>query len=361
MISASLYSYVYLLLLTVLTIGCSLKYANYSESRITDKSYQQILPSLMLMVFMIIFIGFRPLDNIFIDMNNYNRRYNAFINLGDDFTVDFEVENLIFDNILNLFASAEIPIEFFFTFIAAIYFSSILLAVRRLFPNDTLYSYVIYLSAFSTFSYGTNGIKAGVAAAIFLVALAYRNKVILSAILALISLGFHHSMYMVIIGYILTFIVKNPKYYLGFWFFTIICSAVHFNPLYSFMVSFADDGGNKYLTSTDSDWGGKIGFRLDFLLYSAVPIAIGFYSIYKCKITNGIYNMWFNLYTFSNSLWCLCMYIPFNNRIAYLSWFMLPIVSIYPMLKLTMHIRQYYLLNVVVWVYLIFSIFMSLT
>ena len=34
----------------------------------------------------------------------------------------------------------------------------------------------------------------------------------------------------------------------------------------------ADESGAEYLSSTNSDWGGKSGFRIDFVVYSFMPV-----------------------------------------------------------------------------------------
>ena len=36
------------------------------------------------------------------------------------------------------------------------------------------------------------------------------------------------------------------------------------------------------------------------------------------------------MYLTCNGIWMLCMYAQFTNRIAYLSWFMYPILLVYP-------------------------------
>lgn len=359
MISGALYSKIYILVLTVITIGLTFRYSFYTNERVLVKKTESPIYSLVLMVVLILWIGFRPLHSAFVDMFNYTEMYGAITNYKDYNGFDSDSDNLIFSNLFTWMAYEDFDIEYFFLVIATIYFTCIWFACRLLFPNDTLYAFVIYLSAFSTFSYATNGIKAGAAAAIFLVAIALRNRNLwLCVLFALLSWGFHHSMYVSLAVFALTFFVRNPKIYLWFWFFCIVLSAIKFNPFSNIMTELADDSSMKYLDGEyGEDWGGKIGFRLDFLIYSAVPIAIGCYTIFKLKIKDAFYNFLFNLYTGINAIWVLCMYIPFNNRIAYLSWCMLPIVSIYPMLRLNMQYNQYRLLNGVVWVYLLFTLY----
>ena len=105
-------------------------------------------------------------------------------------------------------ASKMIPIEMFFLIAAFIYFGCMLIACLRLFPKDQLLALLCCLVAFSTFAYGTNGIKAGMAASIFLVALAYHDKIFISIPIALVSFGMHHGMKLVVVAYLIVLFVK---------------------------------------------------------------------------------------------------------------------------------------------------------
>lgn len=360
MIDALLYQPIYYAVITILTIFTAFNYAGYPQSRIIQDSHQRALPSLLLMAFLTIFIGFRPVHRTFVDMMNYAEFYK-YAQAAGYFNFNWDAENLVFDNLFSLLAFKGYDLNIFMFVIALVYFGAMWLAVRKWFPNDTLYAYLVFLAAFSSFSYATNGVKAGAAASLFLLALAYRDNLKLTIIFSLLSWFFHHSMSAVIVMYILTFFVKNTKVYSLGWLLCVALSFVQINPLQSVMVAMTDDRGASYLLSTDDMWGGKTGFRFDFLLYSAVPILIGSYAIFKLKIKSVVYSQMFNLYLGLNALWLLCMYIPFNNRLAYLSWFMLPVVSIYPFLRLNLHYvgtTQYRFLNKIAFFYLLFTLFM---
>ena len=130
-----------------------------------------------------------------------------------------------------------------------------------------------------------------------------------------------------------------------------------------------DETGQEYLTTTDgSGFGGAGGFRIDFLLYSAAPIFLGYKIIIKDRLSvSKMYKTIFNMYLCTNAVWCLCMYASYCNRIAYLSWFMYPIVLIYPLLKedlsgcsLLKGRRQYKLFSKVMGYHLGFTLFMEL-
>jgi hypothetical protein len=287
---------------------------------------------------MIIFIGFRPLHSAFVDMNNYYGTYYAKC-WGQSFTWDWERENYIFDNI--------------FAYLGANMYD----ACKKMFPKDHLFAFIIYLGAFSTFSYATNGIKAGAAASLFLCALAYRDQKIKAILFLLLSLGFHHSMVMPIAAFIAALFYKNTKVYLWIWIICVIIAALHITYFQSLFGSMSDERGSGYLSLTDSGY--RTGFRLDFIFYSSFPIISGCYAIFRKKYQSDKYKFLLNTYLLTNSIWMLCMYASFTNRIAYLSWLMLPFVLIYPFFDKEFVKNQYLKLNFIAFGHLLFTILMQ--
>lgn len=250
--------------------------------------------------------------------------------------------------------------SFFFVIIAAIYFGCAYWGVRRLFPRDTAIAYLTFLGAFSTFSYATNGIKAGAAASLFILALSYYRKWIICVPLLIITLGFHHSMIMPIAAFILAMLLKNPKHFFWIWLFCLICAITHVSFFQQLFAGLADDKAASYLYSTDTDWGGKSGFRIDFVLYSAMPVFVGYYAIYKYKIKSKVYDLLLKIYLTANGIWMLCMYAEFTNRIAYLSWAIYPLVLIFPILEIGWGNRHYKTVANVFIAHLAFTLFMEI-
>lgn len=353
MISPLLYSQIYLYLVAILTLIQMNKYAKYRTINISRPS-EDIMPSFILTAIIALFIGFRPISYIFVDMVNYNEYYyHAF---SANFSFDWNAENFLFDNLFYFLSSNSIDIRFFFVIMAVIYFTGILIACRKFFPNDTFYALLVYLGAFSTFSYGTNGIKAGAAASVFLVALAYNHKKVVSILIAILSIGMQHSMTLPVYAYICVLIFNKPKYYLWGWLASIMIAFLHISFFQELFAGLSDSRGSDYLTSTD-DWGGKGGFRLDFIIYSSIAVFAGYYAIFIKKVNSKSYRIIYCTYLFTNAVWMLCMYASFTNRIAYLSWFMLPIVTIYPFLTCKIDKSQYLTMNKFVGIYLAFTIF----
>lgn len=329
MIPGSYYILIYLLIVSIATFGVCFRYRVSNLGTIVSDNQRTALG---LAIFFALFIGFRPNDPVFADTVGYVSGY--FANQYLPYSFSFDVENLIFDNLYLYFASYDLGWHSLFVLLAAIYFIGTYLVCKKFFPYNTLIAFLVFLGAFSTFSYSVNGMKAGVAASIFLSALAYRSeKPVLASILAIVSWGFHHSMTPCVLAFFLTWMYANPKIYFLFWLICLVLSAAHITYFQTLFMSYTDAKGATYLDLGNmAGWEGKTGFRADFVLYSTMPILVGCWAIFKKKIDNLKYNRILSIYMFINGLWLLCMYAGFTNRIAYLSWFMYPIVLVYPLL-----------------------------
>lgn len=349
MISAEYYHTVYLTIVTLLTFIC----CNNSFSKNSSK-----VSAYILFVVTTCFIGFRPLSGrVFVDMGNYSQLYSLVKWRG----FNFETDNLLFDNLFVYLADSGINITFFFLLIAAIYFGGMLIACNKWFPNNVLLSFLVCLAAFSTFSFATNGIKAGAAASIFLVALAYRNNLYIAIPLALISWGFHHSMQLPVVAYLLSIKFKQTSWYFRFWIVCLVLSLLHVTTFQTLFAGWTDDQGAGYLNQIDAEFVTHKGFRADFVFYSIFPIIMGYYAIVKYNFKDKLYGVLLRTYILTNAIWLLCMYAPFTNRIAYLSWFMYPVLIIYPCMK---NEGSNWLLvskrNLVVGLHLSFTLFMNI-
>lgn len=354
MIAAKYYQIIYLLTITGYTLYYASLYSRYNLNRYYNKQlFEPIFPVIILSVILTLFIGFRPTDERFVDMVGYVAQWELWAQTH--YTFSFEAENVIFDNLRSLMSSMGIKAIWFMILNAAIYFGCMAAACRKMFPKDTMFAFLVCLGAFSTFTYATNGIKAGSAASIFLLAIAYRDNLKITIPLALISWGFHHSMIMVVASYIIVLFYNKPKWYFMLWIMSVLFAALHITTFQEIFNSLADERGQSYLEGQSY---GK-GFRIDFILYSAMPVLVGYYAIFKKKIQSKAYNIVLCLYLITNSIWMLCMYAEFTNRIAYLSWFQYPIVLIYPFLKEKWGNNQYKIARKVIYAHLAFTIFME--
>ena len=355
MIPAALYQPIYLLVVTLMTFFSMSLYGRWGKLLKSSNTSQII--SIFMLVIVVWFVGTRPNSGKFIDMMNYYNYYDY--NFNEPFLFDWDTDNLIWDNFFVWMASQGISFSTWLILVASAYFGLMYLACRKLFGNDVLIAFLTYMGAFSTFSYGTNGMKAGVAASVFLVAMAYRDKLWLSIPIALLSYGFHHSMIMVISAYFVVLLLKNPKYYFVGWLISLIIAALGIKYFQTYFAGFTTEHGAEYLLVSEEDIDAFItGFRPDFIFYSALPIYLGYRILYKYKFKSITYSFLLRLYIMTNSLWMLCMYAEFSNRIAYLSWFIYPIVLIYPFISREKNLFQGKYLRWVVYGHLGFTLFM---
>lgn len=356
--SAEMYQIVYLILVSILTIAESIRYNTLTPSTVLAAKSKStgLMPMFILAVILAITIGLRPLSYEFVDMVNYSRWYDYII--ATNLTPSLDVDNLIFENLQRWMGINGYDITYFFLLISLIYFIVMAFAIKRIFKGNMFYAYVIFLGAFSTFSYGTNGVKAGAAAAIFLLALSYYPESKLKMLLwSAISYGFHHSMQLPIAALIICLMIKNRNFYMIFWVACVALSAAHITYFQELFGNMTDNQGAGYLLTSSEDVMEKSGFRLDFLIYTAIPVFVGWWVLIKKGIKSDIYDLYFRLYLFVSGVWCLCIYAAFTNRIAYLAWQILPLVSIYPFLNMDIRDKgQFKKLNLLVFVYLGFTI-----
>lgn len=360
MIDAVAYYPIYLFIVTIMSLSVYSRYSHrVYDTGLLNRRSRDNGGMFLLMLFLILFIGFRPQSKVFVDMMNYIENYHTFFE-NTPFEWNWLTDNLIFDNYLAFVGSQNLGTTFFFVTIAAVYFGCAYWGIRRLFPQDTAIAYLTFLGAFSTFSYGTNGIKAGAAASLFILALSYYRNWKVCIPLLIITLGFHHSMTMPIVAFVLSVLWKNPKHFFWGWFFSLCCAFAHVSFFQELFAGMTDESGAGYLTSGGEDWGGKSGFRLDFVLYSSMPVLVGYYAIYKHKIESRTYSILLKVYLTTNAIWMLCMYASFTNRIAYLSWLLYPIVLIYPFLNEEWGKNKYRIASKVFICHLAFTLFMQI-
>ena len=119
-----------------------------------------------------------------------------------------------------------------------------------------------------------------------------------------------------------------------------------------------DDRMTQYITLDEMDQFSQVGFRWDFLIYSAAPIVMGWYiCIYK-QVSDNWYNVLVTVYCLCNAFWVMVIRSAFSNRFAYLSWFLYPIVIAYPLVNRKIREDQDGFTGWILLAYAMFSVFM---
>lgn len=296
------------------------------------RKINNIIGSIILIV-IILYMGLRPISFAFGDTINYAHSFFKLQMEGGPFRILNDKE-WIFSTIMLWFAKYG-DIHAFFLFCATIYVGALWWAFKRIFKEDFFIPLIVAMAMFEFWSYGTNGIRNGMAASVIILALTFRNNLFVMLLLSVIGLGIHNSMSLMLAAAAMTFCIKNYKIYLWIWIACIPLSLIAGSTISNILINsnlIADDRFANYLTSTSyQNEFSRTGFRWDFLLYSSLPVAVGYYFIFKKKYTDTFYIWLYNIYLLCNAFWIIVIRASFSNRFAAISWFILPLVLIYPL------------------------------
>jgi len=305
--------------------------------------------------FVIIYMGLRPIHEIFVDMTGYAKTFELFqIGLGN-----LEFRDPLY-TIFVSFLSKFINIETFFLLCAFLYIFPLYVTCKTLFKEYWFYAFFLFTISFSFWGYGVNGIRNGIAGSIFLLGLS-RDKRLWQVVLIIISIGFHKTMILPAAGFIIANLINKPKLFILFWFSTIFLSLIGGSLWESLFANIGinDERLSYFTTQVDTEKFSRTGFRWDFLLYSSLSILIGWYFIVKKKYKDKFYNFVYITYVFSNAFWILVIRANFSNRFAYLSWFMMALVVIYPLLKNIFFKKQHKFIGYFILIYFAFTFIMN--
>jgi hypothetical protein len=302
--------------------------------------------------FAIFYIGFRPISGVFVDMTVYAYTFERFqennpIDYSDDY--GFYYFMILCTKIMTK--------EFFFFVCSIIYILPLYILSKNLFKKYWFYSFLMLCVSFSFWAYGTNGIRNGLATSLFLLSFSFYKRKYLTLLIMFFSCTFHQTMLLPTLAYILTLFYNSTQKYLLAWFIAIPTSLI----LGNFLVKYIEMSGigvekiGVYFTDEIDEGFSKIGFRWDFLFYSSMAVFSGWYFIIKKKFKDKFYTQLFNVFLISNTFWILIIQVNFSNRFAYLSWFMMGLVIIYPLLKLNTFKNQHFAIGKIIFAYFLFT------
>ena len=344
--------------LLMLHVGLLLGSFSSSLSNRSNITRKRVLGSL-LFLFIVLLVGLRPISGqYFGDMSRYSMFYWD-LSRGYDNTNISDIGFLSFMKFTTVFANSTI----FFVLSFILYAYPLYISCKKLFGPLWYYGFLILVSSFSFFSYGTNGIRNGIATSIMILALTYCEKRLVFLGIALIAVSFHKSLLIVLVAYAFTQVFNNNKLILFGWIISVPMSLLMSGFLEVFLAEhlISDDKAVNYLLNKGMDYKQtNIGFRWDFILYSASGVFAGWYFIIKRGFNDKVYSRLFNIYLICNAIWILIIKVPFSNRFAYLSWFMLGLVIVYPFLKQEFFKNQHVVLTFTMVLYFSFTYLMNI-
>lgn len=338
------YWWVYFIFATILVIGISMTsqgLISYNNGRVSYRN------AILVGIIFIVFFGLRPTHGIYMaDTWAYADGYNAIkagcnLDLGFD-TLDESLWNLL----LKVMADAQLDVSLWFTAIAGIYICFNLIGIHRVFRGQEYAAFLFYIVFFLFYSAGTNGIRNACGYSIVFYAMTIslskkHDKYFRMAVWCFIGYLFHSSVIMLIASIICAnTVVKSTKKAVLIWFVAIFLSLVFGNMLANYISQFSSDpraqgyldAGQEYELMPSSALVNS-RFRWDFLLFSALPIYIGYYVTTVRGITDKFYQFLLNTYILTNAIWVVFIYAAFSNRFAMLSWCIYPYVLYYPFAK----------------------------
>lgn len=312
---------------------------------------------ILLVFFLIAYMGLRPISGFYFgDMANYYRFFESY-QQGEPIT---QTDDLFFHYFTKL-CSAIMNANFYFLVCALLYIYPLFLVSKKWLKAYWYYAFLLIVSSFSFWAYGTNGIRNGIAGSIFLLAVS-RDKRVWQSILLFVAINFHKTMLLPTMGFVIAQFYNKPKHFMWFWVLCIPLSFIGGGVWESLFASigFGDDRLS-YLTegNVNDDKFSGTGFRWDFLIYSATAVYAGWYFIVKKKFNDKIYNNLFITYLFANAFWILVIRANFSNRFAYLSWFMMAVIIAYPFLRSNLIKNQSKSFAKVLLLYFLFTFFMN--
>lgn len=361
--SPSLYEPIYLTIVGILVLlyGIKLMSTDGNTLAIGEENKGQFLFPLALALSFAIWIGLRPVSYVFGDTGNYARTYNL---LGEYTIVEIEWKGEWMWSFITLTCkNLGLSVHSYFLIIELGYILSATWAVKKFVPTSPYLGVLFLFSSLMFFTFGVNGLRNGLACHIILLAMAFlmEDKRVIAVILAFIALGIHRSVMLPIAGTIAAMtVIKKPQWAFYWWLASIGLSLLWGEQLTNLISGLGyDNRMSSYSTATDYDYQfSQRGFRWDFLLYSAMPV----WMIWYVNVKKGLRDGWFNIisitYLLANSFWIIVIRAAFSNRFAYLSWFLYPIVIVYPLCNMRAWENQDRVAGQILLAYCGFTIFM---
>lgn len=273
---------------------------------------------------------------------------NRPINVGTDtieyqYMFDGESNKLLTDSIsdgdplfvlLLRFCSIFGDVHFCFTLISFITLLGTYLFAKKICEEENVGSSLllmfIIMSTSVFFSQQINVIRSGIAIVFlyFYFYSFYKKEYKTSLIYALISIGFHLTMFIPIFIILLIncFNIKE-KICLLFYLLSIIISFLGYgvHSFSDYLLGFDLRQIQSYLSGEDTEY--QIGFRYDFVIFNTFFLLI--FILLKKKYSANIdafFTFCFKYYLLSSSVFFLWFYIPFSDRVGTYSWSFIPLI-----------------------------------
>lgn len=348
------YSYLYYYFLLIIVVFTFFRSATTSLQNSKLISSNNAVATFILL-FTILYMGLRPVSFFFGDMTTYAESFERF-QAGE--TVNSTVD-VFFSSFMKL-CSSIMTAEYFFLLCSLLYIMPLWIACKKWFKNYHYYAFLAIIISFSFWTYGVNGIRNGIATSFFVLAIS-RKSLIYKFLLIALAISFHKSILIPTAALLMTYFYKDPKKYFYGWLICIPVSLVSGGFWESLFAGFVEDDRASYLTggNVNGDNFSSTGFRWDFLLYSASAVYCAYYFIFSKNFKDDNYDRLVCIYLAANAFWILVIRANFSNRFAYLSWFLMGLILVYPFVTKIQMNKQHKVLGIVLVAYFAFTFLMN--
>lgn len=309
----------------------------------TEKSlFQSNFYTKILLIYMVVLVIVINIVNpLTADMGRYLNYMNVMENMSlfDSIVqTQWEPAFVTFQWVLSQLSTSYI---FFISVTTSLILLIMITALKKIIPYNKIPLFMFgYLSFFSFYSLVNNILRQGFSVALLLLMLVFleKNKDMYAVFLALIAFGFHTSALVGII-LILLYKMKVPfKLYIYTFILSALTMVLNLNQkiisLVPFLFTNKIEGYLQQYTSESviSSYGETN--RLDFLLFNVFWFILGLFFYKKYLYQDQFYSLVIKAYAVYGSIFFIFGFIGFSDRLAAYSWFLIPLILFYPILKI---------------------------
>lgn len=318
----------YLLVSVLCFILCMPYFFSFSCQKLLAK--YPAYPVVLLAIVLVFILGTRK---YMADDYMYAWEYNH--KLRSSFEIDWHIEWAwkIIAHICLLF---KLSARNWMNVVCLLYFFNTLLACKVFLKENPIMSMFFYLTSFSFLSYAVNTIRSGFACSLLLVALSLaieKKQRLLPLAIMVFAIGCHKSCLLPVSAFLgALFLFKGKMGVIRVWFISLVVSIIMGPTVVAYLGGLGFDGRvSDYASQVTSDY--RTGFRIDFLVYGAIPLLLYWYIVIKKKIRDVKFELLCKTYILANAVWIQFIRIPYTDRFAYLAWFMLPMILAYAAIR----------------------------
>lgn len=230
-----------------------------------------------------------------------------------------------------------------FMLIRVVYIGCMLLSCWLLMRGKEWTAMLFSLYSFGFMGGAVNGLRIGVASSLVGLSIALIDKQrlwkVVAILLMIAAISIHKSIALPVVSIVVAWLFRLPIHVgLFIWLVSIPVSLITGNAFGEWFASFdVDERMSQYFFNQQNEEimakFSHVGFRWDFLLYSAAPVVFVVYLMFVRNFKDRFYCIIANGYLIANAFWILVIRASYSNRFASLSWFLYPLLLAYPLLR----------------------------